>query len=247
MQFRSGIVRTCLKMGKAVAAAPRLLARARLPLRVHLAIFASLLLLPAFLLSAILLKEAANERRREAELRLLQLANDLSDDISNELERSITVLRTLSYSASLKEPSLETFHAQASSLTGSAGNPDSVVLLIAPDGRQLVNTAVPWGTLLMQYSEPEALARAVATKTPMVTDLFWGRLRQQYLLNVLFPVVEDGTVTSVLALSLTPQRILTLLQGQDLGTEWTTAVLDGRGIVIARSRAHEVFMGRQIS
>lgn len=242
-----GIVRTCVQMGKAVATAPRLLARARLPLRVHLAIFASVLLLPAFLLSAFLLREAANERRREVELRLLQLANDLSDDISNELERSITVLRTLSYSASLKEVSLETFHAQASSLTGGGGNPDSAILLMSPDGRQLVNTAVPWGTLLMQYSEPEALARAVSTKAPVVTDLFWGRLRQQYVLNVLFPVVDNGTVSFVLALSLTPQHIHALLQGQDLGAEWTTAIVDGRGVVIARSRAHEMFVGRKIS
>jgi PAS domain S-box-containing protein len=243
----SGIVRTSLKMGKVVAAAPRLLARARLPLRVHLAIFASVLLLPAFLLSAVLLREAANERRREAELRLVQLANDLADDISNDLERSITVLRTLSYSASLKEASLETFHAQASSLTGGASGTDSAVLLLGPDGRQLVNTAVPWGTLLMPYSEPEALARAVETKAPVVTNLFWGRLRNQYVLNVLFPVVEAGTVTSVLALSLTPQHILALLQGQDLGSEWTTAIVDGRGVVIARSRAHEIYMGRKIS
>lgn len=241
------IVRTCLKLGTAVASAPRLLARARLPLRVHLTIFASVLLLPTFLLSAVLLREAANERRREAELRLLQLANDLSDDISNELERSITVLRTLSYSSSLKDASLETFHAQASSLTGGTGSPDKAVLLLAPDGRQLVNTAVPWGTRLQQYSEPDALARAVATKSPVVTNLFWGRLRQQYVLNVLFPVVEADAVTSVLGLSLTPQHILTLLQGQDLGTEWTTAIIDGRGAVIARSQAHEMYMGRRIS
>ena len=132
-------------------------------------------------------------------------------------------------------------------MTGSAGNPDNAVLLLAPDGRQLVNTAVPWGTELRGYSEPEALARAVATRSPVVTDLFWGRLRQQYVLNVLFPVVETGKVTSVLALSLTPQRMLTLLLGQDLGSDWTTAIIDGRGVVIARSQAHEVFMGRKIS
>lgn len=247
MKVWPGIVRACLQLGRAGAGVRRLLARARLPLRVHFAIFASVLLLPAFLLSAILLREAANERRREAEARLLQLANDLSDDISNELERSITVLRTLSYSASLKEDSLEKFHEQASVLTGSTGNPDSAVLLLAPDGRQLVNTAVPWGTLLLAYSEPEALARAVSTKGPVVTDLFWGRLRRQHVLNVLFPVVENGIVTFVLSLSLTPQRMLTLLQGQDLGAEWTTAVVDGRGVVIARSRAHDAYMGRKIS
>ena len=247
MSVRSVIVRLCLHLARSLSVARHVLTRARLPLRVHLAIFAGLLLIPAFLLSAILLREAANERRREAELRLLQLANDLSDDISNELERSITVLRTLSYSASLNAAALEKFHAQASSLTGNIGNPDNVVLLMAPDGRQLVNTAVPWGTLLLPYSDPDALARAVETKSPVVTDLFWGRLRKQYVLNVLFPVVEGGNVTFVLALSLTPQRVLSLLQGQDLGGEWTTAVLDSKGVVVARSRAHEQYVGQKIS
>ncbi|MFX8620573.1 hypothetical protein ABTM24_20435, partial [Acinetobacter baumannii] len=73
----------------------------------------AMLLIPALVLSGLLIRDAAGERRREAEARVVQLASDLADDISNDLERSLTILRTLSISQSLALGDLQTFHAQS--------------------------------------------------------------------------------------------------------------------------------------
>lgn len=234
------------RLGAQLAASLRRLnarLRAPLPLKVHLAFFAGLLIVPAFILSAFLLRETAGERRREAESRIAQLANDLADDVSNELERSITVLRTLSYSASLQGADFAAFHRQSSLL---AGVRDNVIVLVTPEGEQLVNTAVPWGTELTAFSDPDALRIVVETQQPYVTDLFWGRLRNRHVVNVLYPIMEGARLRHILALSLTPERVKQLLDGQNLGPEWTTGVSDRKGVVVARSRAHEQFVGTSL-
>ncbi len=214
---------------------------AGLPLRIHLSLFAALLIVPAILLSTFLIREAGKERRREAEARIVQLAADLADDISNEIERSLTILRTLSISQSLARDDFEAFHQQSKA---ALGKPDAAILLVEPDGRQLLNTAVPWGSALVPYSAPEALKYAVETKQPYVTDLFWGRVRNAYVINILLPILDADRPPRVLAYSITPEHVRQMLDGQDIGGEWTTGVSDRRGQLIARSREHERYVGK---
>ncbi len=215
-----------------------------IPLRVHLALFAAMLLIPALLLSGLLIRDAAGERRREAEARVVQLASDLADDISNDLERSLTILRTLSISQSLALGDLEAFHAQSrQTLVGR----EAVIILLDPAGHQLMNTALEWGSPLGPYSAAADLQRAVETKEPVVTDMFWGQLRNRWVINVLLPVVDIGTVKRVLVLSITPDRIRRLLDGQDIGGEWTTTVSDRNGQIVARSRRHEEYLGKRLN
>ncbi|RTL66665.1 MAG: PAS domain-containing protein, partial [Hyphomicrobiales bacterium] len=223
---------------------PKDWAKTGIPIRAHLALFAAMLLIPALLLSGLLIRDAAGERRREAEARVVQLASDLADDISNDLERSLTILRSLSISQSLALGDLQAFHAQSrQTLVGR----DAVIILLDPTGRQLMNSAIEWGDPLGPYSAAADLRRAVATKEPVVTNMFWGQLRSRWVINVLLPVVDMGTVTRVLVLSMTPDRIRRLLDGQDVGGQWTTAVSDRTGQIIARSRQHEEYLGKRLN
>ncbi|MDX2201570.1 MAG: PAS domain-containing protein [Hyphomicrobiaceae bacterium] len=215
-------------------------ARDGIPARVHLALFAAMLLVPALLLSGFLIREAANERRREAEVRVVQLASDLADDVSKDLERSLTILRTLSVSQALAENDLKAFYELAQEMLASR---DEAIILVDADGRQILNSGVPWHMALSPYSDLASLRRAVETRGPVVTDMFWGRLRNRYVINLLLPIVEAGGVKRVLAYSITPDRIRRMIQGQNLGPDWSTGVADRNNRIIARSQQHDRYVG----
>lgn len=243
MSVVTSFARAIVRAGAGSARRVRDALPAALPLKIHLAIFAALLLVPALLLSAFLLYDAAHERRREVERRIVQLATDLADDISNELEGAVTILRTLSYSSSLESGNLKAFHTQAK---GIAATRDAEIILLASNGQQLINTALPFGAPLAPYSNEEALKATRSANTPYVTDLFFGRLRQIYVVNVLYPIVDGEIVRYVLAMSLTTDRLHRLLLSQSLGPEWLNAVVDRKGAVIATLRANEGFEARSL-
>lgn len=221
-----------------------LVARREWSIRAHLALFAALLLVPAILFSAYLINRSRAHQLAQAEGRVVQLAVDLADDISNELERGVTILQTLALSGNLERGEYEVLHAHAKRIL--EGRFD-VFLLLEPNGRQIVNTFEPYGTALPSYGDPVALAKAVETRKPLVTDLFHGRTRKAWVINILYPVLSDEHVHRVLVLSLTADRIRQILAAQQLEGEWTTGVSDSNHILIARTRLHEEFVGKSLT
>lgn len=214
-----------------------------LPLKVHLALFAALLLVPAIILVALLIRDFAAERWTEAETSVVHVADDLAQEIATEIERNLTILRVLSFSSALANEDLAEFHAQAERTTQSHG---ATILLLDADGRIRVNTIRPWGSPLGQFSEPAALGRVVASGQPYVTDLFRGRTRGTALVNIIMPLSRNGVVTGALAMSVRPERFRRILETQYLGPEWTTAVYDRSDVFVARSRDHDKYIGTKL-
>jgi hypothetical protein len=75
------------------------------------------------------------------EARVLQVLDALVNDIDRDLDRDITILRTLATSQALASADWPTFYNQArAGLQGRA-----YLVLVDVAGRQLVNTYVPYG------------------------------------------------------------------------------------------------------
>lgn len=214
------------------------------PIRAHLAIFAVMLLAPAIAFSLFLIDRNRAQQLEQAEARVVQLANDLADDVSRELERTIALLEALALSASLERDDLATFREHARRV--AEGRYDLFVL-VEPDGRQLVNTRLPWGSPLPLYGSPASLARVVAEKQPVVSDVFVGRTVGSWVVNVLQPVLRGGEVHRVLLLSLSAERIRHILESQSTDVDWISTVTDASGIVIARTAAHEAHVGKPLA
>ena len=89
------------------------------------------------------------------------------------------------------------------------------VFLVDPGTlKQVLNTLVPWGTLLPETGDPATVRRVVETRQPQVSDHFVGRVSGRSTFNVDIPIIRGGKVRYVLLLGLNPEHLLAILQGQ---------------------------------
>ncbi|MBM3600728.1 MAG: hypothetical protein FJX35_21210 [Alphaproteobacteria bacterium] len=208
-------------------------------IRAHLIAFGLATLLPVTILVGVLLVRSAHLERAQLDARLIQVAADLANDLDRELDRHMTVLRTLATLPSLANADWETFHSQAASaMQGSA-----TIILIDRELRQLVNTAVPFGHAPPLTGDPETARRTIESKQPAVSDLFFGLATRTYVYNVAIPITRDGDVQYILLLGRHAGDLLDIVRNPSLPPEWTVVILDRKGVVLARSTNHEKWVG----
>ncbi|HEY2134724.1 MAG TPA: ATP-binding protein, partial [Xanthobacteraceae bacterium] len=137
---------------------------------------------------------------------------------------------------------LAAFHKTASELSRQL--PGNNIVLHARLGRQLVNTLVPFGQPLPQREDRKGIDAVFTTGRPYVTDLFFGPVMKKPLVAVDVPVWRDGAVKYGLGFTVFSQRLGELLDRQELPLRWVASILDSSGVIVARSRGFEQYVGR---
>jgi PAS domain S-box-containing protein len=212
--------------------------------RGYLAILALGLALPAAFFVGVLLWQFAAAERARLEERVPGTARAIARALDRELAGLIATLEVLSLSAPLQAGDLEGFHARAVTVQRRAG---IAVVLRDLAGQQLVNSRRAWGETLPRYPLPKLDAEVLRTKRPVVSDLFLGAVAKGApLFAVEGPVLADDTreVRYFLGLSLPVERILTVIEGQRPPPDWTVGVIDGAGVVLARTPRNAEFVGK---
>jgi signal transduction histidine kinase/CheY-like chemotaxis protein len=67
---------------------------------------------------------------------------------------------------------------------------------------------------------------------------------RQPILTVGVPVFRDREIVYVLAIGLGPEILSALLQEENLSPDWTAAIFDRKGIIVARNRELDRFLGK---
>jgi PAS domain S-box-containing protein len=205
----------------------------------YLSLFGLAITLPLFLLVGALLLQSASAQRAQFEARVLQVLNALVNDIDREVDRDITILHTLATSQALESADWRTFYDEAKAgLQGRA-----YLVLVDSNGRQLVNTYVPYGKQPALTGDPETVRRILATKRPVVSNLFTSLVVKKPVFNISIPILQGNQVPYVMSLGLLPADLLALLKSQTLGSEWVTLIWDAKGVVLARSQDNPRFLG----
>ncbi|MDO9714205.1 sensor histidine kinase [Paracraurococcus lichenis] len=224
------------------------LGRTGLGLQAHLLVFALAVLLPALTLGATTAWHLAGNYRRAFEARLADTARALALAMDSEVDRLGAALAALEASPDLARwdgegaANLEAFHAQARTLAGQLG---TNFALMAADGRQLLNAAVPPGAPLPGSNPaPEALRRVFETGRPFVRGLAVGPVAGSEVALLIVPVIRDGRVVVAATARLDPMRLSRLLEGQGFQGRAFATLADDKGRVVARSRELGRFLGR---
>jgi PAS domain S-box-containing protein len=205
----------------------------------YLTLFGLAISLPLLALLGTLLWHSAAVEREQLQGRVLQVLDDVVDDLDRDFDRHLTILRTLATLQSLKEENWPVFYEQAKAgLQGRA-----YLILIDASGRQLVNTYVPYGEQPATTGDPETLRRMQMTKAPVVSNLFTSLVVKQPVFNVSIPIIRDEQVRYVISLGLLPADLAELIAGQRFGPEWVTIIWGANGVVLARSRESERYVG----
>jgi zinc transporter ZupT len=185
-------------------------------LRALLLALALVLILPISIVAGLLLARSAKLERAQLEGRLLQVADDLAADIDRDLSNRLTTLQTLASSPALQSNDLAAFHAQASAAVAGWG---SVFLVDPYSMQQVVNTLLPWGTLLPKTGDLNTVQRVSDTGEPQVSDYFVGVVSRTPTFNVDYPIFKDGKVRYVLLLGLGLHELTNILRRQRLNSK----------------------------
>jgi len=208
----------------------------------YLSLFGLAITVPLVLLFGALLLQLASVQRAQTEARVSQVRDALVSDIDREFDHDITILRTLATSEALEGEDWRTFYKQAKAgLQGRA-----YLVLVDASGRQVVNTYVPYGQQPAMTGDPETVRRILATKAPVVSNLFTSLVVKKPVVNVSIPILEGGQVRYVMSLGLLPDDMLALLKSQKLGAEWVTLVWDANGVLLAGSQENASFVGKPL-
>ena len=205
----------------------------------HLIAFALVIALPLLLLVATLLYRSVTLEREQIRQRILQVLEALIADVDRDVDRRIALLETLSTSPSLSAEDWPGFYRQAKdSLRGRA-----YIVLVDRDGRQILNTLVPYGEAPKVTGSPATLQKVLQTRQPVVSDLFTSLVAMRFVYSVSIPVLRDNEVRYVMSLGLLPEDLHALLESQNLPPGWAAAIWDGNGVTMARTGDQERLLG----
>lgn len=170
-------------------------------------------------------------------------ARALALAVDGEVRSWKAVLTALAGSRTLRDGRLADFYEEAIEVAAPHGG---WIVLTVSSGQQLINTLRPYGAPLPKTSSPETINAIFATGKPLVSDVFYGKVAQGYLVAVAVPVVRAGKVVNCLTLNFYPQRLTRLLEGQQLPPSWVAAITDRQHQVVARSREIEKRVGKPL-
>lgn len=208
--------------------------------RWHLAVFAVALSLPVLAFVAVLLWQYTSAEQARLEGRASALAADVAVSIDRDLTGLLGGLDVLSLSRFLTEGDIEGFYEQAKQVQDRQG---VIPVLRDLSGQQLVNPRLPFGSPL-PTTRIGVDQLAISSGKAQVSDLFIGRTGLEPAFSLVTPVIIAGRPAYLLSLSLPVTRIQQLFGDQEIPEDWTVAVIDRQGKILARNQRAADFVGK---
>jgi signal transduction histidine kinase/ActR/RegA family two-component response regulator len=207
-------------------------------------LFVALSLVPLILFSSFLVRRVVASERASAERLLLQGARLQSDAIEQELSASVRALSAMAESPLLTAGDLRGFYDEHRRVAGPQSRWYSVQVL-DPFGHTLMNTREPWGAPLPDPVDPASVHELITTRKPVI-----GTLKRDttgtFAFAIRVPVFRDGGIRYVLSAFVRPEALTAILQREfHPHDEWTRALFDPAGTIVARTRSADGFVGRQ--
>jgi len=199
--------------------------------------------LPSALAVCALVYFSYNRERANIENLAIGITRALMQAIDRDLSNATGAMESLATSPYLTDENLAAFYRQASEVAGYS--PSSIIALIDPSsGRQLLNTLRPYGTKLPIHGNLKQMRAVLASRHAEVSGLYFGNVAGHSLVSVDVPVIRNNKVKYILAMQSFPDRLVDVLAQQRMPPEWVAAILDGNGVVVARTRKPEDFVGK---
>lgn len=201
-------------------------------------------LLPAVLAALLAILYVYREEQATQEMGLEEAARTFSYLVDNELRSRQAILTTLANAPSLLEGDLEKFYEYAKK---SAPSPDTAIILVDKSGRQIFNTRRPLGSELptRRNSSIGDLMKADGGTAALVSDVFVASIAKRYEFIVQVPIMKEGEIQNFLVMGVNAAVMQALLSKQNFPEKWLGAIVDRQGLVLARSRDADKFVGRK--
>ena len=231
-----------------------------LKLRSHLIVLVLAALLPVLIFTFEIFRQKARLQHEAVERGMRDTVRALSLAVDREIGTVRAILETLAESPYLDTGDLRSFHEICR--RALANRKESRLILFDRSGQQLINTARPFGTPLpnafqdaapaqtvetypyLPFGGPDPVKKTMETGELAVSDLFVALDSRRPTIGINVPVVRNGKVLYALEMAFHPQVLTELLLEERLPADWIAALVDKKGVFIARTKAPERFVGR---
>jgi signal transduction histidine kinase/CheY-like chemotaxis protein len=200
-------------------------------------------LVPSFIASALAVVYVYRDAQAAQNRSMAETARAMALLVDNELEKKEEVLLALAVSPALAEGRLADFYEHAKRVVPPS---ESAVVLFDLQLRQLLNTRRPFGSALptRNASNIGQLAARLGADRTLVSDLFMGQVARRLDFAIQVPVKVDNTVRYHLSMAVSANSLQSLLMRQRLPANWLASVVDRNGIIVARTRWPERYVGK---
>ena len=219
--------------------------RLSIPWRLGLLVLALALPLNLIVLGAIwgLVNQASDTHRTS----LLYAAQSIAAGVDAKLAKYIMLAEALARSPALLDDNLKVFETEARRDFPAGGR--AWVLVADVNGQQLVNTLAEPGEPLPTRNPlgTEAQQRAFATGNTVTSDVLFGKVSQDWIINIEVPIFRNGQPFRVVVVGIRTQEFLPLLSVRDIPKNWLVGIMDGQGRFIARGPKGKTEVGQLAS
>lgn len=205
--------------------------------RAYAIIILGVVLVPALILAAALAIRSARLERAQLEQNAKNQTREVTAAIERETGAIQNVLFALADSSLLRRDNLEGFFAQAADVSRRLGV--EIVLSDPQGGRQLINPQLPGGASFAAggaFPISGADKATLQSGNPIVSNVFFGKLSNMYMVAAVVPVLSDGQLRFYLSASIPLQRFADILGSFDIRLNQVVGVFDREGTFVARSR-----------
>jgi signal transduction histidine kinase/ActR/RegA family two-component response regulator len=213
-------------------------------IQARLTMLAGVTALPLVVLASFAILRMVDDQRTQIEQGLRHQVENLLTDVDRQISAIQAVLQVLAVSPSLQSGDFPAFDRQMRAALKIRG---TSIVLHDTTGQQLLSTNRPFGEPLPRATNTEMHDRVVATGQPQISDLIIGAVLRRPILVMGVPVFRDGQVAYVLAMGLGPEILSSLLEEEHLPPDWTAGIFDRKGIIVARNRELDRFLGKPVS
>jgi len=197
-------------------------------------------LIPATGLVSWLIYQGYSNERRTLERHLLSSVRSTTLLVDAVVSERQALLEGLATSSRLLAGDLPGFREQAKVALSST---DEWIVLIDPNGQQVVNTRFPADAPLPKVPFRPEFREAAEKGRPYISNLILGPVAQRHLLFTAIPIRQDGKLIYTLNCAMTPGVFTNALAQGSAGHAWTVAIVDRNNTVAARNRRPEEYVG----
>jgi PAS domain S-box-containing protein len=212
-------------------------------IRQWLAMLLAACMVPAAVAVVALFLYSYQRERAGIERATLDVTRALTQAIDRELASAQGAMQALATSPNLDHADLRAFYGQAIEVLHE--RPGNILLLVARDGRQVVNTHVPYGAPLPMHGNPLQLRRVAGTGRPLVSDLYFAPTAGRLLTSVDVPVLRQGQVRYLLSMQYVGERLGAILARQQIPPDTIATIYDSNARIIWRSRGSHGDVGQR--
>ena len=146
--------------------------------------------------------------------------------VDRQLLGFVSALQVLASSPAFDRGDIDSLHRHAAEMKRILG---SEILVKDASGQQLVNTRADLSGPL-PLSLPEGDRKAIATRQPVVSDLFTGKAVQRPIVSVNVPIIRDGNVVGLVNAGIDPGRLSAVLLQAELPQDATMFLIAGASV-----------------